>query len=171
MSKQIDELIEEFRQKNYQDFDHFYELTNKQVYYAIITIVKSDEIAADLMQDTYMNFLNKIHQFKKGGNVYAYLSKIGRNLSINYYHKYKKEIHSNGLIETFASDEKVSEYFEIDITTILDLLNDDQREVIVLRVINELKFREVADATGKPLGTVLWLYQEAIKKLKEKVGG
>jgi RNA polymerase sigma-70 factor, ECF subfamily len=170
MGIQMNKIIKAFKQKDYRHFDQFYEMTNRQVYYAIISIVKDDQVAADLMQDTYMNFLNKIDQFKESGNVYAYLSTIGRNLSLNYYNKFKKEIHSDALFETFESEEKVIDKDNSDILSLLNLLNKEQREVVVLHTINGLKFKECAKIMDKPLGTVLWLHSEAIKILKEKVG-
>ena len=170
MDTKMNEIIKEFKVKNYRQFDDFYEKTNRQVYFAIIQIVKDDDIAKDLMQDTYMNFINKIDQFKSGGNVYAYLSMIGRNLSINYYNRNKKEIHSDDLFETIPSSEKVIEEDDSDILDLLDFLNDEQREVVVLHTINGLKFKEVARIMDKPLGTVLWLHKAAIDILKTKVG-
>ena len=166
----MNEIIKQFKAKDYRHFDDFYEKTNRQVYYSIIQIVKDDDIAKDLMQDTYMNFINKIEQFKPGGNVYAYLSTIGRNLSINYYNRNKKEIHSEELFETIPSDEVVNDNDDQDIFKILDYLNKDQREVVVLHTINGLKFKEVAKIMDKPLGTVLWLHKAAIDILKTKVG-
>jgi RNA polymerase sigma-70 factor, ECF subfamily len=166
----MDTFIQAFKEKDYRGFDEFYTLTNRKVYYAIISIVKDDEIAADLLQDTYMNFLSKIDQYKPGSNVYAYLSRIGRNLSINYYNKYKKEIHSDNIFETIESSEKVNQEAELDILKILSYLNQEQREVVVLHVINNFKFREIADIMDKPLGTILWIYNKAINILKEKVG-
>lgn len=170
MGKQMKDIIKAFKQKDYTSFDQFYEMTNRQVYYAIIQIVKDDETAADLMQDVYMKFLEKIDQFKLDGNVYAYLSMMGRNASINYYHKQKREVHSDELLETFESDERVIDKDDQDILSLLNLLNKDQREVVVLHTINNLKFKEVAKIMDKPLGTVLWLHSEAIKILKTKVG-
>ncbi|MFA5471818.1 MAG: sigma-70 family RNA polymerase sigma factor [Acholeplasmataceae bacterium] len=171
MGKQMKEIIKAFKHKDYTLFDQFYEMTNRQVYYAIIQIVKDDEIAKDLMQEVYMTFLNKIDQFKIDGNVYAYLSMMGRNSSINYYHKQKREVHSDELLDMIESDEGVNEYDDTDdILSLLNLLNKDQREVVVLHTINNLKFKEVAEIMDKPLGTVLWLHREAINILKTKVG-
>ncbi|MDR4968237.1 MAG: hypothetical protein RG740_01325 [Acholeplasmataceae bacterium] len=42
--------------------------------------------------------------------------------------------------------------------------------MVTLHIINDLKFREIADTIDKPLGTVLWIYNKAIKKLRAKVG-
>ncbi len=159
-------IIEELKQRDYKSFDTFYNLTKNQVFYAIISIVKDQAEAEDLMQEVYMKFLEKIDDYRSNSNPYAYLSTIGRNLAINYYNKNKRVIVSQELIETFPA-EKVEEPNE-DIFKILDLLEPDEREIVTLHVINDLKFREIVPIVEKPLGTVLWIYNKAIKKLKEK---
>jgi RNA polymerase sigma-70 factor, ECF subfamily len=161
-------IIRELKQKNYQSFDTFYNLTKNQVFYAIISVVKDNDLAEDLMQDTYVKFLEKIDQYKDGANPYAYLSTIARNLAINTYNQRKREVYSEEIFETIPSPEENNN--EEDIFKILDLLDPDEREVVTLHIINNLKFREIVPIVEKPLGTVLWIYNKAIKKLKEKVG-
>lgn len=167
---QIHEIIEQLRKKDYSSFDTFYALTKKQVFFAIVSIVKDEDLTEDLMQDTYVKFLEKIDQYRSGENPYAYLSRIGRNLAINTYNKRKKEVVSEEIFETIPSEEVVQEEDEQDILKILDLLDQDEKEVVTLHVINDLKFREVAETMDKPLGTVLWIYNKAIKKLKQELG-
>ena len=166
--RSIDDMIREFKTKKYQSFDEFYNLTKNQVFYAIISIIKDQMLAEDLLQDTYMKFLEKIDQYKPGSNVIAYLSQIGRNLAINTYNRRKKEVTSEEIIEMIPAEEEKKD--QEDIYKILDLLNQKEREIVVLHVINDLTFREISDIVDKPLGTVLWIYQKAIKKLKGKVG-
>lgn len=165
---QIHEIIEELRRKDYKSFDTFYNLTKNQVFYAIINIVKDKDLAHDIMQDTYIKFLEKIDQYKSGANPYAYISMIGRNLAINTYNRQKRLIKSDELLESIPAEKEVEN--DEDIFKILDLLNDDEKEVVTLHVINDLKFKEIAKIMEKPLGTVLWIYNKAIKKLKDKVG-
>ncbi|MDY0339150.1 MAG: RNA polymerase sigma factor [Acholeplasmataceae bacterium] len=167
---QIHEIIEQLRKKDYSSFDTFYALTKKQVFFAIVSIVKDQDLTEDLMQDTYVKFLEKIDQYRSGENPYAYLSRIGRNLAINTYNKRKKEVVSEEIFETIPSEEVVEIDDDQDILKILDLLDQDEKEVVTLHVINDLKFREVAETMDKPLGTVLWIYNKAIKKLKQELG-
>jgi RNA polymerase sigma-70 factor, ECF subfamily len=161
--------LKNLKSRNYQSFDTFYNLTKNQVFYAIVSIIKDQSLAEDLMQDTYVKFLEKIDQYKDGSNPYAYLSTIGRNLAINLYNQRKREVYSEELLETIPYQEEI-ETDDAQIFKILDLLEESEREIVVLHVINELKFREIANITQKPLGTVLWIYNKAIKKLKEKAG-
>ncbi len=159
-------IIEELKKRDYSSFDTFYDLTKNQVFYAIINIIKDHSLAEDLMQDTYVKFLEKIDDYKSNSNPYAYLSTIGRNLAINMYNKRKREIVSEEIFETIAApivEEPNDEIFKI-----LDLLDPIEKEIVTLHVINDLKFREIVPIVDKPLGTVLWIYNKAIKKLRER---
>lgn len=166
---EINDMIKEFLVKDYTHFDDFYHLTKKQVFFAIVSIVKDHDQAEDLMQDTYVKFIEKIDQYQLGKNPYAYLSTIARNLAINYYNREKRIIKNDELIESIPSKEIETEQ-EVDIVWILSYLDDQEKEIVSLHVINDLKFREISEMLGKPLGTILWIYHKAIKKLKEKVG-
>ena len=44
-------------------------------------------------------------------------------------------------------------------------LPEDQREVLVLRLLGERSYREIAEITGKKLGTVGWLVSEGMQRL------
>ncbi|WP_162146919.1 RNA polymerase sigma factor [Acholeplasma granularum] len=165
----IHDIIEALRQKKYDEFDTFYNLTKNQVFYAIINIVHNKDQAEDLMQETYIKFLEKIDQYKTGANPYAYLSKIARNLAINYYNREKKITKDDEFLNTIPYIEEQQPDDE-DIFKILNLLDDTEKEVVTLKIINDLKFREIAAILKKPLGTVIWIYNKAIKKLKNKVG-
>ena len=163
----INGMIEQLRKKDYSSFDAFYDCTKKHVFFAIIHIVKDHDLAEDIMQDTYVRFLEKIDQYKKGQNPYAYLSTIGRNLAINEYHKRKRIVTSEAYIETIPSEPYVE---DDDFFTLLSGLDDQSKEVVTLHIVNDLKFREIAKIMDKPLGTVQWLYHRALKELREKIG-
>lgn len=58
-----------------------------------------------------------------------------------------------------------------DVAEALALLPEEQRSVVTLRINGGLKFREIAQATHTPLGTVLWRYNRAISSLKSILNG
>jgi RNA polymerase sigma-70 factor (ECF subfamily) len=165
----IDDMIEEFRVCNYTHFDEFYNLTKKNVFFTIIAIVKDNYVVDDLMQDTYMKFLENINNYKSK-SINAYLSTIARNLAINYYNKEKRIVHNDEIIDYVQSDDKTPNYEYIEVLEMLKTLDDTSREIVILHTINDLKFKEIAKIVDKPLGTVLWIYNKAIKELKRKVG-
>lgn len=164
----VNVIIKEFKNNNLSNFNTFYNLTHRQVFFSAYSILKDHGLAEDVMQETFINFLNNIHDFKIGHNVYSYLSIIARNLAINIYNKQKHVAINDIYFVNEKTDEKV---IDKDVDKILSLLDDDkEKEVVTYHVILEYKFIEISKIINKPLGTVLWIYNKAMKKLKERVG-
>jgi len=161
------DIILQFKKKDYRSFDAFYAQTKKSVYFTILNILGDPNLTEDIMQEAYMMFLQKIDLVDPDKNIKAYLLTIARNLSINLYHKRKHEVLSDELVLLVASEE---EHDDPEVLEILNLLDEAEREVITQRIINDLKFKDIARITNKPLGTVLWIYQKGIRTLREKVG-
>lgn len=164
--KNLEDIIEEFRVGNYDSFDEFYHQTNKQLYVFIYDIIRNRQSSEDLLQETYMRFLNYIDKYKKNTNYFNFLVTIARNLAINEYHKQKRMVYDEEYIYSVKEESPTD---VPDLFYLLDYLNEKEREIVILHMIDNLKFKEIAKMKDKPLGTILWLYNKAIKKLKRKV--
>jgi DNA-directed RNA polymerase specialized sigma subunit, sigma24 homolog len=66
--------------------------TKKPIFYNILSYVKSYEIAEDLLQETFVNFLKNLKKFDKNKSVLAYLMVLSKNLSLDYLKKNKEII-------------------------------------------------------------------------------
>ena len=168
----IEEFVNEFRNADYSHFDLFYNETKRTVFFSILSIVKDTSAVEDLMQDTYVKFLENINKYTET-NINAYLSTMAHNIAINYYNKEKRLVHDEEIIDYQQAPEGMSKedkYQYVEVMEMLKDLDDISREVVILHTINDLKFKEIARIIDKPLGTVLWIYNKAIKDLKRKVG-
>lgn len=164
----IDVIVEEFKNNDHSHFNEFYQLTHRQVYFTALSILKDHSLSEDILQDTYLTFLKNIFDFKNGGNVYSYISMIARNLSINMYHRQKYVTQNDDYLNQQAMDDC---HTNQDLDKILNLLDhENEREIVVYHVILNYKFQEIAKIMNKPLGTILWIYNKALKKLKERIG-
>ncbi|TVP85882.1 MAG: RNA polymerase sigma factor [Acholeplasmataceae bacterium] len=167
---QIKEIVKQLKVQDQRQFDIFYDATKKAVFYAVAGIIRDENLIEDIMQETYMKFLSNIDKVDENGNVVAYLSMIARNLALDMYNRRKREVYGDDLMDQMPDLRPEPEPDDQEVFKILDLLDDDAKEIVILHVINELKFREIAVIVDKPLGTVLWKYNKAIKTLKGKVG-
>ena len=166
----LDEIIEELRVANYTHFNQFYNETKKNVFFSIASIIKDASTIEDLMQDTYVKFLENIDKYTNT-NINAYLSTMAHNIAINYYNKEKRLVHDEQIIDYVSDDTKKkpsNEYLEV--MDMLKDLDDISRQVVIMHTINDLKFKDIAKMIGKPMGTVLWIYNKAIKELRRKAG-
>lgn len=164
-----DAYIEALKQKNEQAFEYIYHETKATIFAIIIAIVKDKDVSQDLLQDTYITMLEKINQYQLGKNFLSWLAVIARNKAIDYYRRKQKET----LIDVTESEyllpsvnpqgEKSSLVSEL-----LNLLSDVERQIFLLHIMQNLPHREISKIMNLPLGTVLWHYQKAIKKIKNE---
>lgn len=169
-TKDINILVTKLQNGNIEVFDDIYYMTKNIVYYSIFIILKDYQLSEDIMQDTYLKALSKIHTYKRKAHFKSWLVTIAKNLAINEFNRRKREllidISENEYILGSSSSTVENEVL---ITQIFKILSDIEKEVVLLHVIGDLKHREIAKLLNKPLGTITWTYNKAIKKLKDEI--
>ena len=153
--------------KDNEAFRVVYENTKKGVFSMIISIVKNKAATEDLMQDTYMKMIEKINQYKKGRNFYSWLLQIAKNTALDYYRKYNKETIYDPQEQSYYHDSLKTEEKTYSVLDLVKPLDPLEKQIVLLRSVEEMKFKDIAAIVDKPLGTVLWLYNKAIKTLKK----
>lgn len=163
----IDKLIK----KDEQTFEYIYDLTKKGVYIIIFNIIKDHDATQDVMQDVYLKMLNAIDTYQKKTNFYNWLLMIAKNQAIDYYRREKKIVHMDetDFQEQFQTNEDNPEQVD-QFNSLLSVLNDDERQIVLLKIVDNMKHKDIAKILDMPLGTILWMYQEALKKMKEVRG-
>lgn len=162
----LEELLIQLQNDKMEYFDEFYNLTKNKVFYMAYSILQDYHLSEDILQDTYIKFLKHKKKVKVDGNILSYLLEISKNLSLNYVKKHKKVVNIDNIV--FKYEEQYQEEFE-ELKLVKDMkkiLNENEFQIIILRIINELTNNEIATLLNKPLGTVLWTYNNAIKKLR-----
>jgi RNA polymerase sigma-70 factor (ECF subfamily) len=159
----IDALIE----KDNEAFRIVYENTKKGVFSMIISIVNNRAATEDLMQDTYMKMIQKIKQYKKGKNFYAWLLQIAKNTALDYYRKEKRVSLVDPQENEKVFDGEIKENTNYEVHDLIKDLDEEEKQIVLLRVVSNAKFKDIALSIDKPIGTVLWIYQKAIKKLQK----
>ena len=158
-------FISSFQKGQFKDFDQFYHLTSKQVFFTLKKYIQDAMLIEDFMQDVYMKFIDKIQDVDSRKNVKSYLTTIARNLAIDYLRKQKHvTLDDIQVYQAFDASQVEKDYMWL-----LDHLDFTEKEIVYLHVIEEFKFKDIAVIVDKPVGTVLWKYQEARKKMKELI--
>lgn len=166
---EINELLVHLKNNELQYFDEFYEQTKKNVFYMAYSILQNFSLSEDILQDTYLKFLQHVKRLNTHQSVVSYLMTIARNLSLNLLKKRKREEIIDAEAFDVEEEQHKDEYdFEL-LHQIKGILNPDEFQMVVLHVLNDLPHKEVARIMKKPLGTVTWAYNNAIAKLKRRI--
>ena len=95
-NRNIDRLIEIaslLKSKDLSCFDEFYEYTKTKTYNIIYALVRNQTITEDLLQDTYVKFLNNLESLKEDVNPVGYLTTIARNTALDYLKRNHREVY------------------------------------------------------------------------------
>lgn len=168
LDRNLEGYIQKLKLGDQSVFDEIYRLTYRKIFFVVLPIIRDKALAEDIMQDTYLKFLEKLYDYK-ANNSLAYILTIAKNLALNEYNKRKREYK----VEDSDMDQfSINDYVEYNegnkelIQSALSILNDFEKNVFLLHVIENLRHREIALILDKPLGTITWTYQQAIKKMK-----
>ena len=167
MKINYDDYIDLLIKKDNEAFKIVYENTKKGVFSMIISIVRNKAVTEDLMQDTYIKMIEKIRQYKKGRNFYAWLLQIAKNTALDHYRKFNKETVYDPQEQAYYHENLKTEAKTYSVLDLVKPLDETEKQIVLYRAVNERKFKDIAKAVDKPLGTVLWIYNKAIKSLKD----
>lgn len=161
-------MIKKLIAKDEDAFDYCYEKYKNLVYFKIFSIIKNKETSEEIMQDTFLKMYNSIQTFD-GRYFKAWLLTIATNLAISEMRKTKETIEYD---DNILCSEVMSEFAYDDLLKDLaQILNDEEYKIIIYRLIYDFKLKEVAEVLNKPLGTICYKYNDAIKKAKQYFKG
>lgn len=147
------------------------ELLNRyknKFYTAAILLVKDRYLAEDLFQNTCIKAITSIREGKyvHDGRFVAWAMRIMRNLALDHIRRSKlnvrvtlpdgADIFSILDLKIDNQEDKISKReSHSKVRKMLEFLNEDQREVIVLRLYGDLSFKEIAALTNSSMNTTL----------------
>ncbi len=129
----------------------------------------SEDLALDVLQETFLYFLKKFPGFRLTANLKTFLYPAVKNLSIAARRKSARyqstEAEQRLLDQTPAAD--TSPGRAGDLAAALANLSDEHREVLLLRYSDGLALGEIAAAVDIPLGTVKSRLHNALAALRQ----
>ena len=133
-------------------------------------LARDAEIADDLVQDTLVRALRSRHLFH-GGEVRSWLYTILTNLNRNRLRTLARRPALSPLGDADAPDIAGPEAGARDIERALASLVEEQREALLLVVLEGLTYREVAEVQAVPIGTVMSRLSRARAQIKSYLDG
>jgi len=167
-------------------FEELYNQNRNDLYAFIIRSVHDENLALDLLQDSFVNFFQAFKKRPLPADVQCrmYLFRVARNLMINHGRKsytrkvdnltssgmQEDSIHSNPVLtlEESVIEKMQMEEVEKILETILVILDEDEKMALNLRFQQNMKLEEIGQIMQMSLSGVSRLIQKASKKLMEE---
>ena len=163
-------LLHQIKNGNEHAFAQFYNIYKEHIYRFIYFKVSDEEKAQDLTDEAFLKIFNYLQDGEEIDNFRAFLYKIARNLTIDFYRTRHDQVSIEDAPEVVSEiniPEKVG--LKLDFQNIVQAvkeLPDNYKEIITLRFIDELGFDEISKITGKSPENCRMLTHRGLKRLR-----
>jgi len=166
-------LVERATGRDTEAFGQLYDMHVVRVYRHIYYLVNSISEAEDLTAQTFLQAWEAIERYEDRGVPFvSWLLRIAHNLAVSHLRSRREgsQLH-DGLVDQdrLRDPEKVAERQadEERVRQAILRLRDEQRQVIILRFVEDLEYPEVAEITGKSVAAVRVIQHRALCTLRK----
>lgn len=162
-------------------FDALLARTQDKLFSYIYFVVRDEDKANDLFQETFVKVITKLHQrrYVDSGKFSAWIMRIAHNVIMDWYREQKarnlveptadndlSNLGGNNVLDLNIENRYVNEQIMTDVKKMMNMLPPTQREVVFMRFYQELSFKEIAELTGVSINTSLGRMRYAILNLR-----
>ena len=164
------ELMQKVYSGNQEALSDLIELYYADIFRFCLYMVQSEDDAYDITQETFLKFIKYSSAYRQH-NLKGYLLTIARNLCFSYFRMQKERSHSYEwkILEKIPiqNDSIQSTENAIYLQKLLSELSPENREVVILRTYEELKFKDIAKMMGCSISTVKSRFRLGVQHLKK----
>jgi len=157
--------------KNYK-IEEYYKENKKYIYNYISKYLSSKEDIDDLVSVIFIKFIAKYNDIRNKGEKFIknYLFKIAKTKLIDFF-RINKKYQTYQIIDNIKNNENIDlgDYIQnkLIIEKLLSILNNEEKEILILKIVDNLTFREIADLKKMNINTVIWKFNRVVKKLEK----
>ena len=164
-------IFQEIKQGNSNKQNDLYCKHNKLIYNIAFSILKNHENSEDVVQIVFM----KIFQMDKNKlpitNESSWLYSLTKNETLNYLRKRKQDVNLDEVYYMTEEDKELNKIIDNDnYNRIIAKLNKQEREIISLKILSNMSFKEISLLLDMPMGTVQWKYYTSLYTLRLLLG-
>ncbi|WP_394776699.1 RNA polymerase sigma factor [Flavobacterium sp.] len=151
-----------------------------KIYGFIYSKIADRDISNDIFQDTFIKVIKtlKSNSYNEEGKFLPWVMRISHNLIVDHFRKTKKmpmyrETEEFSIFSVMSDDsltienKMIFDQVEVDLKKIIEELPSDQKEVLVMRMYQDMSFKEISELTGVSINTALGRMRYALMNLRK----
>ncbi|WP_445957732.1 RNA polymerase sigma factor [Yeosuana sp.] len=152
----------------------------QKIYSFIYSKVYDRDVTEDIFQDTFIKVIRTLKRgaYNEEGKFLPWVMRISHNLVIDYFRKNSRmpKFDNTGEFSIFsvlsdstlnAEKRLIKEQVENDVRRLVDELPEDQKEVLLMRIYDDMSFKEISNNTGVSINTALGRMRYALINLRK----
>lgn len=163
-----EKLIESANKGELEAFERLYYRYRDWVYQLAWRFTGSREDALDVLQETFTYLLKKLPALKLTARMTTFLYPVVKHLSIGIGRESRRLVFENEVLsELPANEPKQAKASRAELAAVLTVLPYDQREVLLMRFVDQMAIEEIATALNIPVGTVKSRLHRSLQTLRQ----
>ena len=151
-----------------------------KIYGFIYSKIADRDISNDIFQDTFIKVIKtlKSNSYNEEGKFLPWVMRISHNLIVDHFRKTKKmpmyrETEEFSIFSVMSDDSlnvetrMILDQVEVDLKRLIEELPEDQKEVLVMRMYQDMSFKEISELTGVSINTALGRMRYALMNLRK----
>ncbi len=176
------ELVKSYIAGNHQSLEIIIHRHKKRVFSYIIMLVKDQQLAEDIFQDTFVKVIYKLKsgRYNEEGKFLQWVMRIAHNLIIDHFRREKRinVIGQNDEFDIFNTIKSydlpyehtiIKEQVHNELRQLVELLPPEQKEVLKMRHYMDMSFKEIAEETDVSINTALGRMRYALINLRKMI--
>lgn len=169
--KKEEEIFELLKTNRTQGIEELYKNYSKLVFGVIYSILKNTDETEDVLQNVFIKLFRLDNEKLPTKSHLSWLYSVAKNETINYIKKHSKEKCFENLYEISDKDTEIEkaldkEYFN----NLIKNLPKKQQEILSLKIVSNLSFKEIANILNMKIPTVQWHYYKSLNTIKLLLG-
>ena len=153
-----------------------------KIYSFIYSKISDRDLTDDIFQDTFIKVINKLKSgnYNEEGKFLSWVMRIAHNLVVDHFRSTKKMPFNRDtddfsvfgrMVDDVPTIEKkmIGLQIEEDLRLLIEELPEEQKEVLVLRMYNDMSFLEIAEQTNVSINTALGRMRYALMNLRKLI--
>lgn len=165
--KELKNLFAKIKNNNNTAFEELYSKYSKLIYKIAYSILKNKSDAEDVMQLIFEKIYSMDKENLPTKNETSWIYSVTKNETLNYFKSNRNNINLDDIYEIEDNNQEISKIIDQEnYKRLISKLNDNEKEIISLKIISNFSFEEIGKILNMPTGTVKWRYYKAINTLK-----
>jgi len=162
------ELIELVNKGDQEAFESLYHRYKDWVFQLAWRITGNRADALDVLQETFTYLLGKFPGFELTAAMTTFLYPVVRHVSFRIRSKSSRFVSEEEFLDELAAPQsEENEHYRSELAAVLIVLPDQQREVLLMRFVDDMSLQEIAAALTIPVGTVKSRLHNALRVLRK----
>ena len=165
-------LIKEFNDGNIESFNKLLKKYLDSTYNFFLKITGDIMVSEDLTNEVFLILFKKLNKFRYEAKFSTYFYRIKLNKANSWIarDKWKKLLHLDQIKDPLISKLRIEkEYVKIELRRQINKLPKKQREIVFLRIYEQLSYKRIFELTGIKENSAKVNYFHALKTLKRKM--